>query len=233
MPPENAPARPDAVIFDLYGTLIDIYPEGTYRALAREMAATLGLPFEEYDHLFRYETYLDRSRGTFASIEENLAHICQRLGVDVSPEHLDTATQLRIDFQRRALTPRPDAVPTLTALRDRGFKVGLISDCAPDVPLLWPELPFASLVDAAVFSCVAGCVKPDPRLYAEVTTRLGVAPDNCYYVGDNIHELEGAARAGMTPFRILTPTQAHLYRDADGWKGRHLQALGDLLALLP
>lgn len=231
--PEISLPRPAAVIFDLYGTLIDIGPDEAYRDLAVMLAETLGLPPEEFDRQFRHETYHDRSSGTFANIEENLRHICQRLGVDVPEEKIAAAANERIAFQRRALTPRPDAISTLTALRERGLKIGLISDCAPDVPLLWPELPFAPLIEVAVFSCVAGCMKPDPRLYAEVVAGLGVAPARCYYVGDNIHELDGATRAGMTPFRILTPTQAHLYRDRDAWSGRHLRALSDLLALIP
>lgn len=236
MQPDQAQARPElttrAVIFDLFGTLIDLWPEDEHRALSVSIAETLGVPVADFLRLHQ-ETYIGRSSGAYESIEANYAHICEQLGIPVSPERLAAAARLRVDFQRGGMAPREDAVPTILALRERGYAIGLISDCAPDVPLLWPETAFAPLFDATVFSCVAGTMKPDPRLYAEVTAALGVAPANCTYVGDNIHELEGATRAGMTPYRILAPAQAHHYHDRDAWPGNHLSTLDELLALLP
>ncbi|PON19530.1 hypothetical protein C2W62_02190 [Candidatus Entotheonella serta] len=33
-------------------------------------------------------------------------------------------------------------------LKQMGFRLGLISNCGPDVPQLWPQLPLAKHMDA-------------------------------------------------------------------------------------
>jgi putative hydrolase of the HAD superfamily len=54
------------------------------------------------------------------------------------------------------------------------------------------------LFDVTVFSCDAGILKPDPRIYRLATDGLGLPPEQCLYVGDGGHrELRGAREAGL------------------------------------
>ena len=100
--------------------------------------------------------------------------------------------------------PRPDAEKTLTALRAKGHKIGLISNCSPKVPALWEKMSIASLVDEPLLSSVVGLMKPDPAIYQLACERLGVRPQQCLYVGDSGDELAGASRMGMHPMLIRT-----------------------------
>ena len=45
-----------------------------------EMAATLGVPTDDLKRLWS-ETFSDRETGVFRTIEENIQHVCQRLGI--------------------------------------------------------------------------------------------------------------------------------------------------------
>jgi len=68
------------------------------------------------------------------------------------------------------------------------------------------RLPLASRIAATGFSCLLGVRKPHPGIYLHVTRRLGVAPEQCLYVGDgDSRELSGAAALGMTALRIRLP----------------------------
>ena len=62
------------------------------------------------------------------------------------------------EFVGRVLTPRGDAVDTLSELKASGYRVGLISNCSEEISSLWPATPFARLMDASVLSCDLGAV---------------------------------------------------------------------------
>ena len=81
---------------------------------------------------------------------------------------------LRREVTREALVPVPGAEETITTLRARGLKIGLITVCSEDGPLLWEETPFYGLFDAEVFSATCGLRKPDPRIYRLSLDGLGV-----------------------------------------------------------
>ena len=116
---------------------------------------------------------------------------------------------------------------TLRRLRKAGMKIGLVSNCASDVPALFAETPIAPLVDAALFSCTEGVMKPDPAIYHRVANRLGVVAARCLYVGDgNDDELAAAAALGMTPVLLdarRTPPQ---------WDGLRVSTLAEIVELV-
>jgi putative hydrolase of the HAD superfamily len=224
-----------AVIFDLFGTLVEVFSFRKYERVLWQMAEQLGAPREEFATGW-VETLSMRATGAFATIDANIEHICWSLGVQAEPAALAEAVRMRWEFSRRSLTPRPDAVDTLKRIRATRRKVGLISDCSADVPELWPDTPFEALVDSPIFSCVAGLKKPDPRIYALACKRLRVKPQRCLYVGDgSSNELTGAADAGMCPVLIRVPGEDSddAYRpDADQWQGPVISALSEVVALL-
>jgi putative hydrolase of the HAD superfamily len=225
-----------AVIFDLFGTLVDHYGStGEYRTSLDAVAEALSVPAHDFVRLWG-ETYNQRSTGQIASIEDNLEQICRDMGAPVEPLRIAEATRIRLDFIRGGLTPRPDAVETLERLRAAGLKIGLISNCSVDVPAMWPETPFAPLVEAPVFSATAGLMKPDPRIYRLACDRLGVAPGDCLYVADGEGgELEAAATAGMEAALIRVPYEerADLTRlDPQTWRGPRVTAVAEVLALV-
>ncbi len=211
-----------AVIFDLFGTLIDElnYPESNRRVYVQkrnEMADALGADTDEFAREWTDAVY-PRMAGVFSSTEAALVHICKRLGVEPSEERIAAGVNNRYEYVRSCLSPRSGVVETLSALKDRGYKVGLISNCTEEVSRLWDSMALAPLFDVAILSFDVGLAKPDPRIYELATERLGVGANDCLYVGDGSDgELSGAAQAGMTAVLMRAPDdQADGNRE--GWK---------------
>ena len=224
----------DAVIFDLFGTLVDIFSMEDYRALLDDLCAVLGVSPEAFMSRWDEASY-ERSLG-LVSVAEQLRVLCRGLGVDVTPEQLERAVEMRVDFVRGVLVPREDATATLAALRERGLKVGLISDCSEEVVAAWPGTPLAPLVHEAVMSAAVGLKKPDAAIYELACRRLGVEPSACLFVGDGgSRELTGATAVGMDAVLIRVPYDAGddaFRRDADEWAGARISSLSAVLALV-
>ena len=147
-----------------------------------------------------------------------------------------TRDQLRYEFTRSVLLPRPDAVNTLESLKTMGYLRGLISDCSEEVPELWPETPFSGLLETEIFSCSVGMRKPNPEIYRLACERLGVAPEECIYIGDGFsNELRGAKECGMHPFLLLPPGEKRPDTstwEGLSWSGEMIPSLESILILL-
>lgn len=223
----------DAVIFDLYGTLVDettgsVARLGDYNRTTQEVAELVGAPTDPFLQLWN-STIGQRMTGACGSFEAYVAALCAELGVTPRASGMAEAFDLRVDFFRDRLTPRPGALETLARIRAMRLKTGLISDCSWETPLLWPDTPFPSCFDTALFSCDVGVRKPDPAIYALACTRLDVAPERCLYVGDgNSNELAGAERAGMTALRVHVPYETPPDH-RDPWIGPEVSALAHVL----
>jgi len=112
---------------------------------------------------------------------------------------------VRVDYRREVLVPRPGAVNVLEELRRRGQRLGLISVCSEEVPILWEATPMAPLIDEAVFSCSVGVVKPERKIYEIAADRLGVTTGDCLFVDDRPEFVEGAVEAGMDAYVLGKP----------------------------
>ncbi len=214
-----------AVVFDLFGTLIDDSPPTDYGDFLAETASALGTEPERFLELWNaYD--VERYTGP---IETCFEAICGQLGVS----DYAAALALRLERLRGLLVPRPDAVSTLLALREQGFRLGMISNASSEVSALWVESAFEPLFDAVLFSADERMMKPDRRLYLRMAELLGVAPDDCLYVGDGAYnELQGAAAAGMNPVLIRVPHDEWEHEGTVGWDGRRISSLSEVLALV-
>jgi len=227
-----------AVIFDLFGTLVDDFSFTEYQRMLSEMAVAVSVAREDLERLW-VDTFEARTKGRFATIEANIEHICVALGVNANADQVKAAATTRRDFTRRSLAPKPDAVQTLARLKASGYKTGLISDCSPEVPALWLDTPFARLVDVPIFSAAVGIKKPDPRIYDLACERLGVNPQDCLYVGDgSSRELTGASQVGMhavlisVAYEEVFDSYDAYRREARDWKGPVISTLNDVLTML-
>lgn len=228
--------RYDAVIFDLYGTLVDNFPGEAFESAAADMACCLGVPQQGFALLWNVDTWPMRVVGHFPTTEANIEHICGVLDVSVEEALVKTAAQIRFEFSRRILVPRDDVVETLTTIKSAGYKIGLISDCSLEVPSLWPDLPFAPFIDVPIFSCSVKLKKTDRRIFLLACEQLGVAPERCLYIGDGgSRELSGATQVGMDAVLIRVP-----YEEVDEasrtevlqWRGARIAAIKEILTFI-
>jgi putative hydrolase of the HAD superfamily len=177
----------------------------------------------------------ERFEGAGGSVEGSLAWVARRLGAAPSPAQLADAARLRMASERRFGEPRADAVAVLTALRERGLQIGLISDCSAELPQYFAGLPIAPLIDVAVFSFVLGHRKPAPETYLACCAGLGVEPAECLYVGDGgSNELPGARAIGLRAVHLAVADERDgvVYGRHDDWDGEVVTSLAGVLDLL-
>jgi putative hydrolase of the HAD superfamily len=224
-----------AVIFDLFGTLVDNFTRSDYESVMVNIADILKAPKEAFLKLWK-SSFNDRVTGVHSDQRESFTIICRELKIQVSPEQMQRAFDLRMDFSRHTTIPREGSVEVLATLRKDGYKTGLISDCTGEIPLIWDETPFANLFDVKIFSCVVKTKKPDPRIYRMAIDHLKVKPEECLYVGDgSSKELTGALKMGMHPVRIRSPhdrDEEHFMEREDDWTGPKIAYLEEVLDLV-
>lgn len=95
----------------------------------------------------------------------------------------------------------------LDALRDRGLKLGLVSNAIDPGWLLRRDIAEQGLterLDVAVFSSEVGKRKPHPAIFETALEALGADPARAVFVGDRLYEdVRGARELGMTTVQAL------------------------------
>ena len=223
-----------AVVFDLFNTLTAPVDDVEFRASVRAMGLAAGVDPDGFTRSW-FDLWRERFDGTHGTTAADVRGVCAAMGAQVDAAAVERAVEIRVEFSRRSLKPRADAVATLAQVRAVGFKTGLISDCSADLPELWPTTPYAELIDEPVFSCVEGLIKPDPGIFRRACERLGAAPENCTYVGDGSNqELTGASRTGMRAVLIRTPEKsaAVYHSERSSWQGEAIDTLSEVPALI-
>ncbi len=220
-----------AVIFDFFGTLTTAVRRGPHHvAIARSLGCDPDRFFAELDRTF----YL-RAAGRYGPPIEALGRVAYAAGGRPGLPQLSDAVSARVDAIRADTVLRPEAVPVLAELSQRGMPIAVVSDCWYELPAFLPRLPVARFLAGCVYSIDVGRCKPHPAMYLEACLRLRVTPDECLYIGDGgSHELSGARDVGMPAVRLNAPDlSGHLvFQDDSEWAGPVADSLVDVLTLV-
>ncbi|MCY3989720.1 MAG: HAD family hydrolase [Caldilineaceae bacterium] len=220
-----------AVIFDLFGTLVCSFTRREYDRVNAQMAAAVSIPYAEFWRLMG-ETLHDSCLGRYSSFEHLISNICSRTGVHADKAQIAQAAAFHYEFVANAIAPEPEVLEALCKLKERGYRLGLISDCAPPVPLLFPQSPLARFIDTPIFSCEEHIKKPSSAIYQRTCKRMELEPHECIYVGDgSSQELTGAAAVGMRPVlkrTDLTDVYDSHRPEVENWRGPTVNEIKDL-----
>ncbi len=224
----------EAVIFDFGGTLVSGPSWTDFTIAARKCANTLSIPEEGFvDKWFEHSD--DLITGLYPDYQSYVKFICTQLNVEIKDDEANIASDILFDVTgKKAFIPREGAIELLTYLKSNGYKIGLISDCAPDLPIIWSDTPFKTLFDITLFSSSVGIVKKDPEIFRIATERLFVKPENCLYIADGVrNELTNARNLGMHAVQILIPEEVdHNNPFREDWKGTVISSLTEVLSIL-
>jgi putative hydrolase of the HAD superfamily len=92
----------------------------------------------------------------------------------------------------------PEALPTLSLLRERGLTLGVISNFDYRLYRILDGLGLSRWFDSITISSEAGYAKPSAKLFEAALAQHRLAPDAAVHVGDSDHfDLSGASAAGM------------------------------------
>jgi putative hydrolase of the HAD superfamily len=228
-----------AVFFDVGNTLLFPYPSVSH--VVKEILAEEGHvhdlhAIDEYMPLVD-DYYEDRYRedDTFWTDEDETSAVwvgmysllCRKLGIDADAERI--ALRVYDEFGRaERWRAYDDVAPAFRRIRDRGIKVGLISNWDRRLAKIFDGLGLSSFVDTVVSSADVGLRKPDPRIFELALERLEVGAAQAAHVGDHYYaDIVGAGAVGMLPVLI----DRHGGIESPG-SDRFIRTLDELDALL-
>jgi putative hydrolase of the HAD superfamily len=236
-----------AVLFDIGGTLLDFSrPESMaqFRAGLGDAHAYLATTGRSLAGVAAYrrsltwrllKAYLvSRLRGGELDAMAELSAGHARLRPILSNDELREVA-LRVYAPTHAIAhAHADAAAALTALRDRGFRLGVISNTIAPPVGLDAHLAAEGLLDLLpirVYSCAVGVPKPNPRIFSAALELLKLPPEHVLYVGNKPKiDVAGARRAGMrTVLRVPAGMKFPRGPRADA----DIQEIAELPALLP
>ncbi|NML14184.1 phosphoglycolate phosphatase [Azohydromonas caseinilytica] len=176
------------VLFDLDGTLIDSAPD--LAGAANAMRAARGLSALPYERL----------RPMVGSGARGMVHAA----FAVSPGDTDFEA-LRDEFLQRyaqGLLQRTavfaDMVPVLQALERAALPWGIVTNKHERFTLpVVQGLALHERAAAVICGDTTPHSKPHPEPLLEAARRIGVAPQNCIYVGDDLRDVQAGRSAGM------------------------------------
>lgn len=219
-----------AVIFDLYDTLLYLNAP-VVTDTRRQLALQAGVEQEAWATLWR-ENVLDRMLGKLGGLEDELRTMLRQLGADPSPALIRELAETETAGWASAVTLYPETLPTLTTLRERGLKLGLISNCSAQAGDVLSRIGLAPYFDALSLSCEVGVMKPDPAIYHHAAEALGEALTASMFVADGAFtELDAAKALGMVAVKIEQPHQSGDYGTSLSFD-HGIRQLTEVLALL-
>src|SRR5947209_11818716 len=196
----------DAVVCDWGGTLsmfVEAELVDAWRLVARHLAPDredeVTEVLVEVEEEFWATTSTHQRSGTLAEL---LAAATSRLGLDTAEALLEEAATHHLDAWTPHIRHDPDARPTLRTLRDRGLRIGLLSNTH------WPRQfhehflerdGLAELIDARLYTSEMPFQKPHPSAFRAALDAVDVDdPARAVFVGDlPFDDISGAKGVGM------------------------------------
>lgn len=197
------------VIFDFDGTLVDsfsnrIHSHRKVAELITEFLKSRGID-ADYETILKkvIKTEEEREKRLSRSRDEWWKQILKEYNVtDVPQDFITKLTNIYWEILKDTTTIYEGAPELLKELKQKGYKLGLLSDT--DFAPGWKEKRFkaSGLADYFDILVVAGETnpeaKPSPQPFLEVLKRLNIKREQAVHVGDNQEtDIKGAKAAGI------------------------------------
>ncbi|MGD2079386.1 MAG: HAD family hydrolase [Chloroflexota bacterium] len=241
--------RIQAVLFDLDDTLISwerpaVSREEFYLPRIEKLHCVLSSaghhppPYQEFweiiDRAIMAMWAEAKKTWRITSLDQLLDKVFVDLGLDTSDLDGSQVLQLFDWAPRPGVDPFPETLPVLRALREKGYKTGLLTNSFVPMSLRDVELEaygLVDLIDQRVSAADVGYLKPHPAIYEELLARLDVAPEEAIFVGDRpANDIAGANAVGLVSV-LMKP--AYLTRDLTGARPDYtIERLDQLLPVL-
>jgi 2-haloalkanoic acid dehalogenase type II len=171
--------KPKALVFDLLTALLD-----SWSAWNRAAGS------EDSGRLWRGR-YLELTYdcGAYRPYEALVVEAAQAVGLPRSAPKL-----LLADWDN--LAPWPEAPSVLAALKARGLRIGVATNCSNELGLR-AAARCGIAFDATVTAEEVGFYKPRPEPYRAVLAKLAMETDDALFVAGSSFDVAGATNVGM------------------------------------
>ncbi len=183
-----------AVVFDIGGVLVDWQP---HLAWVEELGS------KDAAHAFIKRTDF-LARNARGDNGERFADMAQELSDPRDQELFAAYVDL---YARTVETPIHGTWHVLDRLKTQGTPVHAITNWSAET---WPEglkvqPRLGEVFGTLVVSGREKISKPDKRIFDLLCQRAGVAPEECVFIDDGLHNVEGARAVGMDAIHFTSP----------------------------
>ena len=185
-----------ALLFDLDNTLMD--RDRTFRSFSTAFTDDFLGHLNEKRRRNIIEDMIERDADGYRDKDGFFTELSEVLPW----EQAMSAAEIRSYYDKTYMshgTAMEDSEAVLAYCRERGYRMGLVTNGKPGVQrakiaLLGLEPYF----DEIVISGETDTAKPDPAIYGMALQRLGVLPEEALFIGDHpVNDIWGAGRAGI------------------------------------
>ena len=189
-----------AIVFDAYGTLFDVYSIGALaeRLFPGKGAAVAELWRDKQIEYTRLRTLSNTYKPFWELTQDALVFSCRKLGLDLT---LDAQTQLMGQYAK--LQAFPENLRVLHALKADGLKLAILSNGNPD--MLESVVRAGGMTDLFTQVMSVDSVKKfktSPEAYQLGPDMLGIAAKDSLFVSSNAWDICGAAWFGYRTFWV-------------------------------
>ncbi len=194
-------SAPEAVVFDAYGTLLDVNGAmaghaarlgGRWEALSAEWRAKQ----LEYTWV-RSLTGAAHHEDFWLCTRDALHFVFARHGI------ADEALARDLMEAYRILPAYPEVPAMLAAIRARGMATAILSNGTPGMlAAAVGAAGLARLIDEILSVEEVGIFKPDPRVYRLAARQFGCLPDELVFVSGNAWDAQAAHAFNMRVVRV-------------------------------
>lgn len=199
------------IVFDLYGTLVDIHTDEEKDALWEMMARIYEKSKAPYPaHVLRKEVQsliAEKQKSVDEiQIEEIFAELFARKGVDAGKEMISGVCRKFRESSTEYIRLYPGVHELMAGLKKQGRRVYLLSNAqraftAHELEMLEIEPYF----DGIFLSSDCGVKKPNPRFFDVLVSACGLAPEECLMIGNDENcDIAGGKSAGMGTIYLHT-----------------------------
>ena len=176
-----------------------------YQSLPKERTAAVRKEANDYleahHHISTLEEEYDRMLQYFTLVAQKLPDL------GATRQDIEATALEKVYQSQHTYNLMEDAIPTLEALKGR-CKLGIISDTWPSIVPVLERFGILPYFDAITYSFQLGCFKPNPRMFQDALSKMGLPAQECVFIDDVARNLEGAAKVGIQPVQIRVKPDA-------------------------
>ena len=183
-------------IFDLGGVVVDVESD----RLVHQVAQIVGCSFEQVQEVVYHPELLLPFELGWMTPEAYFDGLRQRLKLPWSYERFVAAWN---DVFRE----KTDVTAIAQQLHQRYQLIALSNTNVLHLAYIRRQVSSLSVLADWVASCDVGLRKPDPAFYQLALKRIGVRPQEVFYIDDRPEMVEAGQRLGLTAMRFETSQQ--------------------------
>ena len=192
-----------AILLDLYDTLVD----GDWHGWRAQLSTLTGLD-EDTLSMAYHVTREERNTGAYPTADDSMRGLLTAAGLAAPTDALIRTVVEAEEAFGGSVRLYDDSLPTVAALRERGIRTALVSNCSHATRPIVEQLGLPELFDAVVLSFELGVRKPQPGIYEAALRAIEADPADAVFVDDQAAYCDGARALGIDT-RLIVRDGAH------------------------